>query len=135
MTPEPRDARSEPAPEQTSEQSSEAAFLAAAEAIGRRRPDLSPLAAGLLAGLHLGVAADTRAFARALALAHAHVLRALAELEEAGLVTVTRRDPRTQRAHYAASPAGQALGEAGEPEIAGGESALAGTSRIQACTA
>ncbi|WP_306426609.1 hypothetical protein [Methylobacterium soli] len=39
-------------------------------------------------------------------------------MEEAALVTVTRRDPRTQRAHYAASPAGRALGAASGPGIA-----------------
>lgn len=90
----------------------EAAFLAATEALGRQRPDLSSLAAGLLAGLHLRVAADTRAFARALALAHAHVLRALSELEEAGLAAATGRDARTQRTRYAASPEGRSLIEA-----------------------
>jgi hypothetical protein len=97
---------------------SDAAFLAAAEALARLRPDLSPLAAGLLAGLRLGIAADTRAFARTFALAHSHALRGLSELEEAELVTVTRRDPRTQRAHYAASPTGRALGAASGPGIA-----------------
>jgi hypothetical protein len=36
---------------------------------------------------------------------HALVLRALAGLEEAGLVTVTARDGRTQRTRFAAAGA------------------------------
>ena len=63
---------------------------------------LSPLSAGVLAAVHLGIAADSRSFAKTLGIAHALVLREVDGLsEEAGWLTVTKRDPRTQRTFYA----------------------------------
>ncbi|MGU3537201.1 hypothetical protein [Methylobacterium sp. A54F] len=81
-----------------------ASLLAAADAIGRRAPDVPALGTGLLAALQLGLPADSRSAALGLGLAHALVLRALADLAERGLVTVTRRDARTQRCFYAPGP-------------------------------
>ncbi|GJE60608.1 hypothetical protein [Methylobacterium trifolii] len=88
---------------------SEAAFLGLVAEIVRRRSGLTSLEAGILAALHLGLPADSRSFAKAVAVEHALVLRALAGLDEAGLVTLTGRDPRTQRTRYRASPDGLAL--------------------------
>jgi DNA-binding transcriptional ArsR family regulator len=76
-------------------------FIGTVEALCERRTDLSRLEAGLLAAPHLGLPPDTRSFARLFDVAHAHVLRALTRLDEAGLVRVTERDPRTQRTHFA----------------------------------
>jgi DNA-binding transcriptional ArsR family regulator len=81
----------------------DAAFVAALDRISGRHPGLDPLAAGLLAALDLGLPGDSRAFARNVRMEHALVLRALSALEEAGLVTVSGRDPRTQRTRYATS--------------------------------
>jgi DNA-binding transcriptional ArsR family regulator len=76
------------------------AFIGTVEALCERCPELSRLEAGLLAAPHLGLAPDTRSFARIFDVAHAHVLRALTRLDEAGLVEVTGRDPRTQRTRF-----------------------------------
>ena len=81
----------------------EAAFVAALARVSAAHPDLDPLSAGLLAALDLGLPGDSRAFARTFGVEHALVLRAVAGLEEAGLVAVTARDGRTQRTRYAAS--------------------------------
>ena len=60
------------------------------------------LGAGILAAAHLGIAADSRSFAKTLGIAHALVLREVDGLsDEAGWLTVTKRDPRTQRTFYA----------------------------------
>lgn len=70
----------------------EASSLAAGECA-----PLSPLGAGILVAVEMGLA-DSRGFARALGVEHALVLREIALLSgEAGLITVTRRDPRTLR--------------------------------------
>jgi hypothetical protein len=84
----------------------EAAFAAALARIAAVHAGLDPLEAGLLAALDLGLPGDSRGFARAFGLEHALVLRALAGLEEAGRVTVTARDPRTQRTRYGAATHG-----------------------------
>ena len=81
----------------------ETAFVAALDRITAAHPGMDPLEAGLLAALDLGLPGDSRAFARSFAVAHALVLRALSALEESGHVTVTARDARTQRTHYAAA--------------------------------
>ncbi len=85
-----------------SEGPDEAAFLAALDQVAGRHPGLDTLEAGLLAALALGLPGDSRAFARTFGIAHAHVLRALAGLEETGHVVVTAREGRTQRTRYAA---------------------------------
>ena len=79
----------------------EVEFIGTVEELQTRRPDLSRLEAGLLAAPHLGLSPDTRSFARIFDVAHAHVLRALSRLDEAGRVAGTERDPRTQRTHFA----------------------------------
>lgn len=84
----------------------EAAFVAALDRVSAAHPDLDPLSAGLLAALDLGLPGDSRAFARTFGVEHALVLRALAGLEEAGLVAVTARDGRTQRTRYTSSASG-----------------------------
>ncbi|MCJ2122509.1 hypothetical protein [Methylobacterium sp. J-077] len=78
----------------------EAAFVAALDRVTAAHPAMDPLEAGLLAALDLGLPGDSRAFARTFAVEHALVLRAVAALDEAGHVTVTARDPRTQRTRY-----------------------------------
>jgi hypothetical protein len=80
----------------------EAAFVAALDRVAAAHPDADPLSAGLLAALEVGLPGDSRAFARTFAVEHALVLRAVAGLEEAGLIAVTARDPRTQRTRYIA---------------------------------
>lgn len=87
----------------------QADFIGAVDTLRERRPDLTRIEAGLLAAPHLGLSADTRSFAKVFDLAHAHVLRALSNLDEAGLVTVTERDPRTQRTRFAPTDAGRTL--------------------------
>ncbi|SFM43885.1 formate dehydrogenase F4B subunit [Methylobacterium pseudosasicola] len=81
----------------------EAAFVAALDRITAAHPGIDALEAGLLAALDLGLPGDSRAFARTFAVEHALVLRAVAALEEAGHVTVTARDARTQRTRYDAA--------------------------------
>ena len=87
----------------------DAAILATVAAIARRRPDLEPLDAVLLAAAHRGLIADSRSLAKAFDVAHAHALRAVASVEEAGLVAVSRRDTRSSRAHYALTEGGRRL--------------------------
>ncbi|MGE7155875.1 hypothetical protein ACQKJ1_19280 [Methylorubrum rhodesianum] len=84
-------------------------FLAATDTIAALRPELSLLEAGILAGLHLGLAADSRSFARIFGVEHALVLRAVETLTGDALLTVTARDPRTQRTRYEASATGSAV--------------------------
>ena len=78
-------------------------YMALVEAVvGDEAAELSPLGAGILAAAHLGIAADSRSFAKTLGIAHALVLRDVDGLaDEAGWLTVTKRDPRTQRTFYA----------------------------------
>lgn len=83
-----------------------AAFVAALDRITAIHPELDPIAAGLLAVLDLGLPGDSRTFARTFGLEHALALRALAELEEGGHLTIVARDPRTQRTRYAALESG-----------------------------
>lgn len=78
----------------------EAAFVAALDRASAAHPDLSSLEAALLAALAVGLPGDSRAFARSFGIAHALVLRALAGMEEAGHLTVTARDARTQRTRF-----------------------------------
>ena len=87
----------------------EADFIGAVDHLRERRPDLTRIEAGLLAAPQLGLSPDTRSFARVFDLAHAHVLRALARLDEEGLVTVTERDPRTQRTRFEPTGAARTL--------------------------
>lgn len=89
----------------------EAAFLARVERIARRRPGLEPIEAVLLAASSVGAVADSRSLARTFDVAHAHALRAVAALEEAGLLAVSRRDVRSSRTHYALTVAGAALAD------------------------
>jgi DNA-binding MarR family transcriptional regulator len=73
------------------------------------RAGLPGIGAGILVAADAGEATDSRAFARLLGVAHALVLRDCVALEEAGLITVERRDARTHRLFYSLTPAGRAL--------------------------
>ena len=76
-------------------------YMALVEAALDETAELTPIGAGILAAAHLGIAADSRSFAKTLGIAHALVLREVDGLsEEAGWLTVTKRDPRTQRTFY-----------------------------------
>ena len=77
-------------------------YMALVEAVlGDGAAEMTPLGAGILTAAHLGIAADSRSFAKTLGIAHALVLREVDGLsEEAGWLTVTKRDPRTQRTFY-----------------------------------
>lgn len=94
----------------------DAALVGLVEALARLRPDDDPLDALLLAAAHLGLAADSRTLAKNLDAAHAHALRALTSVEDAGLVAVIKRDARTSRTHYALTEAGRALLDAAKAE-------------------
>lgn len=78
-------------------------YMALVEAVlGDGAAELTPLGAGILAAARLGIAADSRSFAKTLGIAHALVLREVDGMsDEAGWLTVTKRDPRTQRTFYA----------------------------------
>lgn len=86
-------------------------LMALIEAVVAADPSaISPVGAAILAALQLNMAQDSRSFARQLDLAHALVLRECAVLQhDLGLIEVTRRDARTQRLYYRASPQGAAL--------------------------
>ena len=88
------------------------AFLALVEAVAERRPNREPIEAVVLAAAFVGAVADSRSLAKAFEVAHAHALRAVAALEEAGLVAVGRRDARSSRAHYVLTADGTALVDA-----------------------
>ncbi len=79
----------------------EEAFAAALDRIRAAHPGLPDIEAGLLAALALGCRRQPRLRPH-LRVEHALVLRALSGLDEAGHVTVTARDARTQRTRYAA---------------------------------
>ncbi|WP_187275033.1 hypothetical protein [Methylobacterium sp. WL120] len=96
----------------------ETAFLTLVEAVARRRPGLEPIEAVLLAAAFVGAVADSRSLAKAFDVAHAHALRAVAALDEAGLVAVGRRDARSSRAQYALTEDGAALVAAAEADPA-----------------
>ena len=82
---------------------------------------LSPLSAAILVALDLGLARDSRTFARVFDIAHALVLRECTMLiEDLGLLTIIRRDERTQRLFPALTEKGRALlgSAAGNPGAA-----------------
>ena len=82
-----------------------ALFLAEVARLCEAEPELAPLSGGILAGVSLDIAHDSRSFARLLGIEHALVLRELEQLFAQGRLTVTRRDERTRRTHYAPAPA------------------------------
>ncbi|KQP96254.1 MULTISPECIES: hypothetical protein [unclassified Methylobacterium] len=85
-------------------------FLAATDSVAALQPGLTTLEAGILAGLHLRLADDSRSFARVFGIEHALVLRAVETLaSDAGLLTLTERNARTQRTRYALNAAGDAV--------------------------
>ena len=88
--------------------SGEEEFLSLCEGLAARGVPM--LSAMLLAAAHLGVAQDSRSFARLLGVEHALVLRELVSMEnETGLVTITRRDSRSQRLHFTLTEAARSL--------------------------
>jgi hypothetical protein len=72
-------------------------YLSHVERLLAADPRLTPLSAGILAAAELGIASDSIAFCRALDVSHALVLREIGGLEDLGLLTVIRREPRTSR--------------------------------------
>nr|WP_204262673.1 hypothetical protein [Methylobacterium sp. BTF04] len=81
--------------------------MAVTDSVVALQPDLSTLEAGILAALHLRLAADSRSFARIFGVEHALVLRGVETLVgDVGLISVTTRNERTQRTHYAATETG-----------------------------
>lgn len=88
--------------------SGEEEFLSLCEGLAARGVPM--LSAMLIVAAGLGVASDSRSFARMLGVEHALALRELVAMEEeTGLVTISRRDPRSQRAHFALTEAAQSL--------------------------
>lgn len=77
---------------------------------GPQASALTPLCAGILVALDLGLARDSRTFARRFDIAHALVLRECTMLtEDLGLITIIRRDERTQRLFPELTEKGRAL--------------------------
>jgi DNA-binding HxlR family transcriptional regulator len=70
---------------------------------------LTPLGGGILAALHLGVCSDTRSFSRILGIAHALVLREVADLSSRDVLRVASRNERTQRTEIALTDKGERL--------------------------
>lgn len=89
--------------------SAEERFMALVAEICSAEPGLTPLGAGLLAALHLGVCRDSRSFSRLLAVAHALVLREVADLSSRELLRVVSRNERTQRSELALTAEGGRL--------------------------
>lgn len=77
----------------------------------QRGPErLSQLGAGIIIAANEALASDSRAFSRTFGIEHALVLRECNILaRELQLLTIERRDERTQRLFYVLSDAGEAL--------------------------
>ncbi len=84
---------------------SAARFMAVADEISKAAPvalgttinvEVSATGAALIAAIHFGIGRDSRSLSNKLGIAHALVLREINALAGT-LVTVTRRDARTQR--------------------------------------
>ena len=88
---------------------SEDRFMAVVEEARFADPSLTPVGAGLLAALHLDVCRDSRTFSRLLDIAHALVLREIADLADRGVVAVVGRNARTQRTEISLTNSGEAL--------------------------
>lgn len=74
---------------------------------------LPMLEAAILASAHLGLVSNSRDFSKHTDIAHALVIRACVDLENARrLLVLDRRDDRSQRVFYHLSSAGQALVDA-----------------------
>ena len=88
----------------------EAALEGLAQALERTSPRLSTLDALVLAALAQDLAADSRSLARIFGIGHALVLRTIVALaEEPALLTITRREARTQRSILELTEVGQVL--------------------------
>lgn len=91
---------------------SEDRILETIAAIRASAPEVTPIGGGLMAALHLGIAKDSRTFSRLLGIAHALVLREIADLTERDrLIRVVYRNSRTQRTEFAFTESGEALVE------------------------
>lgn len=75
-------------------------YLTRVEALIAADPRLTALSAGILAAAGLDIASDSLAFCRALDVSHALVLREIGLLEDLGLISIVRRDQRTNRTFY-----------------------------------
>jgi hypothetical protein len=86
-------------------------FLAAVSAIRFIMPDLSPIGAAILVAIDFGVARDSRSFSNKLGIEHALVIREITALSstELGLLTISRRNERTQRTEFAQTAKAQEL--------------------------
>ncbi len=80
------------------------ALMARVAAIRAARPEISPLGAAILAAADLDIARDSRSFAKSFGIEHALVLREIASLEAAALLSVERRDARTMRTWISVVP-------------------------------
>lgn len=91
------------------EDQSAARFMAVVEEIGNTAPvAVDATGAALVAAIHLGIASDSRSLSNKLGIAHAIVLRAINALS-GSLLTVVRRDARTQRTFVTLTDEAEAL--------------------------
>ena len=79
---------------------SEERFLALVDELREATPTLTPIGAGVLVAVRLGIG-DSRTFSRVLGIEHALVLREVTELAETGLLAITDRKQRSQKASFA----------------------------------
>ncbi len=90
------------------ESDAEQRFVALSEEVAGQGVPM--MAAMLLVAAHMGISADSRSFARIFGVEHALVLRELVAMEaEMRLVTITRRDERSQRLHFTPTDQGEAF--------------------------
>ncbi len=88
---------------------SEEQFMQMVSAVCAADASLTPLGAAIVVAIRAGIARDTRTFARKLGIEHALVIREVSSLSEAGLIDVTARNERTQRAELALTSEGENL--------------------------
>lgn len=87
-------------------------YMALVDALEAQSGKISRLGAGILAATALEIASDSRSFARILGVAHALVLREIADLSaDGGYISIVKRDERTQRTKYELNAAGVRLVE------------------------
>jgi len=85
-------------------------YMALVDALEAQSGRISRLGAGILAAAALEIASDSRSFARILGVAHALVLREIADLSADGdYISIVKRDERTQRTKYELNAAGVRL--------------------------
>ncbi len=91
------------------EDQSAARFLAVVEEIEKTAPvALDATGAALIAAIYFGIGSDSRSLSNKLGIAHAIVLRSISSLS-GRLLTVAKRDTRTQRTFLELTDEGKAL--------------------------